>query len=187
MVDRPMFRVGDIVKCEYAHNGMVRGAKYEIVGDSGGAFIRVKGVDGYHPADCVKLHKKCMDAIVITTDCDNTTARLMRGKETLREVKLTRSKEDRHNLKTLAAYAVQKLLPPDGNMLINVKAGYTGAVAVVNSKNPNITDGRIIEFTGGRCTNLGKFVGYDFADLNAVKKHCKTRHINFDVVELHRN
>ena len=126
------------------------------------------------------------ETIVITTDGDNAVAKYVRNNKPVRSVRLKRERRDRHDMKTLAAYAVQKLFPNDGNMIINVKAGYTGAVAVINSKNSMVTDGRIIEFTSGKCNNCRIFDGREFADLQAVKKFCKTRHINFDVVELHR-
>ena len=186
MVDRNRYRVGDIVKCVYAHNGMGAGEKFELAGDSGGAFIAVRGIPGIHPADCVKLHKKCVDAIVITTDGEDSKARLMKGKTIVREVKLKRSKEERHNLKILAAYAVQKLLPMDGNMIMTVKAGYTGSVAVVGSKNPNYTDGKILEFVSGKCVTL-PYLGISGVNtIEDLKKVFKGGHFNFDVVELHR-
>ena len=186
MVNKPIYKQGDIVKCVYAHNGLVAGAKYEITHDSGGSFVAVEGVTGLHPADCVKLHKKRVDAIVITTDGDESTARLMKGKQIVNEVKLHRGKEDRHNMKTLAAYAVQKLIPNDGNMIINVKAGYTGAVAVINSKNKCYKDGKIIEFAGGKCATFPTCT-MDFKNLEDVKRCFKGNHYGFDVVELHRN
>ena len=126
------------------------------------------------------------ETIVIYTDGDNAMAKYVKNNELVRSVRLKRERRDRHDMKTLAAYAVQKLFPKDGNMIINVKAGYTGAVAVINSKNSMVADGRIIEFTCGKCTNCRIFEGREFTDLQAVKKFCKTRHINFDVVELHR-
>ena len=186
MVDKPSYKQGDIVKCVYAHNGLVEGAKYEIAHDCTGAFVLVKGRPGLHPADCVQLHKKRVDAIVITTDGDESTARLMKGKQIVNEVKLSRSKEDRHNMKTLAAYAVQKLIPNDGNMIINVKAGYTGAVAVINSKNRCYKDGKIIEFAGGKCTTFPLYA-MCFKNLEDVKRFFKGKLYGFDVVELHRN
>lgn len=126
------------------------------------------------------------ETIVITTDGLNATAKYVKANAVVREVALKRAEGDCHNMKTLAAYAVQKLFPKDGNMIINVKAGYTGAVAVINSKNQYVQDGRILEFTSGRCTNSNMFSVHEFADLAAVKKYCKMRHINFEVVELHR-
>ena len=147
-------------------------------------WMQLEGFYGWHDPENYKLVEH--ETIVITTDGDIGKAKIIKGGKVVREVKLVRQKGDKHDLKALAAYAVQKLIPNDGNMIINVKAGYTGAVAVINSKNLDFTDGKILEFVSGVCTttpllNFGTI--NTFADL---KKVCKRHHHNFDVVELHR-
>jgi hypothetical protein len=128
------------------------------------------------------------ETIVITTDGDIGTAKLLKNGETIKAVKLIRDKNDKHDMKALAAYAVQKLIPDDGNMIINVKAGYTGSVCVVNSTNPHYKNGKIFEFAGGECINSHyPFAGHKFNDLSAINKFCKGYHINFNVLELHRS
>ena len=147
-------------------------------------WMQLEGFYGWHDPENYKLVEH--ETIVITTDGDIGKAKIIKGGKVVREVKLVRQKGDKHDLKSLAAYAVQKLIPNDGNMIINVKAGYTGAVAVINSKNPTYTDGKILEFVGGNCTTIPLL---DFGTINTfadLKKACKGHHHNFDVVELHR-
>ena len=152
---------------------------------SSGGYVKLVGLEPWFPVtDFQKVDK---ETIVITTDGDIGTAKLLKNGETIKVVKLIRYKNDKHDMKALAAYAVQKLIPDDGNMLINVKAGYTGSVCVVNSTNPNYKNGKIFEFAGGECINSHyPFAGHKFNDLSAINKFCKGYHINFNVLELHR-
>lgn len=152
---------------------------------SSGGYVKLVGLEPWFPVtDFMKVDK---ETIVITTDGDIGTAKLLKNGETIKAVKLIRDKSDKHDMKALAAYAVQKLIPDDGNMLINVKAGYTGSVCVVNSTNPNYKNGKIFEFVGGECINSHyPFAGHKFNDLSAINKFCKGYHINFNVLELHR-
>lgn len=186
------FKVGQSVKAlKSQENGIVVGRWYIVEQIIDNNWLKLVGYPHYvresnfcGATERIALGPK--ETIVITTDGLNATAKYVRDNAVVREVTLKRAEGDRHDMKTLAAYAVQKLFPKDGNMIINVKAGYTGAVAVINSKNKFVQDGRILEFTTGRCTNSNMFSGQEFADLAAVKKYCKMRHINFEVVELHR-
>lgn len=133
------------------------------------------------------FRKVDIETIIITTDGDFGSAKLLKNGELQKGAKLVRDKNDKHDMKALAAYAVQKLIPDDGNMLVNVKAGYTGSVCVVNSTNPNYKNGKIFEFVGGECINSHyPFAGHMFNDLSAINKFCKGYHINFNVLELHR-
>lgn len=181
---KPKFKKGDKVERFLLGINIPLGTRAIVEEASSGGYIRLKGHSGWHNADRFRLVEN--ETIAITTDGDIGKAKIIKGGKVLREVKLVRQKDDKHDLKTLAAYAVQKLIPNDGNMIINVKAGYTGAVAVINSKNPVYADGKILEFVSGTCTtcpllNFGTI--NSFADL---KKACKTYHHTFDVVELHR-
>ena len=182
---KPKFKKGDKVERFLQGINMPLGTRAIVEEVSSGGYIRLVGHSGWHSADRFKLVEH--ETIVITTDGDIGKAKIIKGGKVVREVKLVRQKGDKHDLKALAAYAVQKLIPNDGNMIINVKAGYTGAVAVINSKNPDFTDGKILEFVSGVCTTtpLLNFGTIDtFADL---KKVCKRHHHNLDVEELHRS
>lgn len=181
---KPKFKVGDRVERVTISAIIPTGTRATVkeVGKDG--WIKLEGSYGWYAPDSFKLVEH--ETIVITTDGDIGKAKIIKGGKVVREVKLVRQKGDKHDLKSLAAYAVQKLIPNDGNMIINVKAGYTGAVAVINSKNLDYTDGKILEFVSGVCTthpllNFGTINTFD--DL---KKACKGHHHNFDVVELHR-
>lgn len=180
---KPKFKKGDKVERVLLGINMPLGTRAIVEEASSGGYIRLKGHSGWHNADRFKLVEH--ETIVITTDGDIGKAKIIKGGKVVREVKLVRQKGDKHDLKTLAAYAVQKLIPNDGNMIINVKAGYTGAVAVINSKDSIFTDGKILEFVSGKCVtcpllNIGTV--NTFADLvKDIHKRFK-----FDVVELHR-
>lgn len=180
----PKFKVGDRVERLAISSIIPAGTRATVKAVDKNGCMQLEGFYGWHDPGNYKLVEH--ETIVITTDGDIGKAKIIKGGKVVREVKLVRQKGDKHDLKALAAWAVQKLIPNDGNMIINVKAGYTGSVAVVGSKNPNYTDGKILEFVSGACTtnpllNFGTI--NSFADL---KKACKSQHRNFDVVELHR-
>ena len=147
-------------------------------------WMQLEGFYGWHDPENYKLVEH--ETIVITTDGDIGKAKIIKGGKVVREVKLVRQKGDKHDLKTLAAYAVQKLIPNDGNMIINVKAGYTGAVAVINSKNPAFADGKILEFVSGKCTTMPMMFTLTVNSLDDLKSQLKKRDLGFSVVELHR-
>lgn len=190
MLDKPKFKRGEIVKAVHDLRGVKAGMKYTIRCDSGGCFVGLEGVEGIFPAENFESWKKPLDVIVITSDGDNATARILKDKKLVNQVKLKRHEKDRNDLKKLAAYAVQKLLPDDGNVIAVHKAGYYGSVCVVNSTRAALKNGRILEVYGGKCVNppfecsyaLGKVKFKTFADLKnwANAYGC-------DVVELHRN
>ena len=178
------FKVGDRVERLAISTIIPAGTKATVkMIDKKNGYIQLEGFYGWHDPENYKLVEH--ETIVITTDGDIGKAKIIKGGKVVREVKLVRQKGDKHDLKTLAAYAVQKLIPNDGNMIINVKAGYTGAVAVINSKDSIFTDGKILEFVSGKCVtcpllNIGTV--NTFADLvKDIHKRFK-----FDVVELHR-
>lgn len=178
------FKAGDRVERMAISTIIPAGTRATVKEVNQNGWMQLEGFYGWHDPGNYKLVEH--ETIVITTDGDIGKAKIIKGGKVVREVKLVRQKGDKHDLKALAAWAVQKLIPNDGNMIINVKAGYTGAVAVINSKNPDFTDGKILEFVSGVCTtnpllNFGTI--NTFADL---KKACKGHHHNFDVVELHR-
>lgn len=162
------------------------GAKSGVVKEviDGGRFLILEGQTCAQPAS---HYKKVEEKIVITTDGRTARATYSSGYACSREVTLTRHPEDNHNMKNLAAYAVQKLFPADGQVITVRKSGYQGAVCVVNSKSHVFTDGRILEFMSGECTNTPDYSAWvmpKFDTLDELKAWAK-RH-NFDVVELHR-
>jgi hypothetical protein len=184
IIYNPKFKKGDKVERFLMGINMPLGTRAIVEEVSSGGYIRLKGHSGWHNADRFKLVEH--ETIVITTDGDIGKAKIIKGGKVVREVKLVRQKGDKHDLKALAAWAVQKLIPNDGNMIINVKAGYTGAVAVINSKNPAFADGKIIEFVSGKCTTAMLPYAKEFNTLEDVKRCFKKEPYNFDVVELHR-
>jgi hypothetical protein len=181
----PVFKIGDKVRRLLNPLNFNLDKTWTVAEISTGGYIRFRGEDKWHnPADFIPVIK---ETIVITTDGNDGGAKYIKNGEVIKSVKLVRDKNDKHDMKALAAYAVQKLIPDDGNILINVKAGYTGSVCVVNSTNPNYKNGKIFEFIGGECINSHyPFAGHKFNDLSAINKFCKGYHINFNVLELHR-
>ena len=181
------FSPGDrVIAKEGSFSGIVKGREY-VVKQQFESFVELEGHNMMFMADRFELRPK--EKLVITTDGRNAEAKYIKGGEVKGKVTLKRSDSDPHDLKKLAAYAVQKLFPDDGNNIIVVKSGYTGSVCVVNSKNPLYKDGRILEFYGGRCVNAPT-IGMrntKFDTLDAIKD-CAKRHIqSFEVIELHRN
>ena len=150
----------------------------------GGRFLILEGQTCAQPAS---HYKKVEEKIVITTDGRTARATYSHGCNVPREVTLTRHLDDNHDMKKLAAYAVQKLFPADGQVITVRKAGYQGAVCVVNSKSKVYTDGRILEFVGGQCTNPPDQCAWilpKFDTLDELKAWAKRR--DFEAVELHR-
>ena len=181
---KPKFKKGDKVERFLRGVDMPLGTRAIVEEVSSGGYIRLVGHSGWHSADRIKLVEH--ETIVITTDGDIGKAKIIKGGKVVREVKLVRQKGDKHDLKALAAYAVQKLIPNDGNMIINVKAGYTGAVAVINSKNLAFADGKILEFVSGVCTTNPLLNFGTINTLDDLKIQLKKRDLGFSVVELHR-
>lgn len=178
------FKAGDRVERLCTGPGICAGSRATVKRITCSDLIELEGYTNlYFPEHFKRVEH---ETIVITTDGDIGKAKIIKGGKVVREVKLVRQKGDKHDLKTLAAYAVQKLIPNDGNMIITVKAGYTGAVAVINSKNPAFTDGKILEFVSGKCTTAMFPYAKEFNTLEDVKRCFKKSPYNFDVVELHR-
>lgn len=190
MFDKPKFKSGEVVKALYDMRGVKAGEKYTVTHDSGGQFVGLKDRAGMYPAENFVSVKKPLDVIVITSDGDTATARILKDKTVVKQVKLKRHEKDQDDLKKLAAYDVQKLLPDDGNVIDVHKAGYYGSVCVVNSTRMALKNGRILEVYGGRCVNppiecsygLGNTNFKTFADLKEWAND-----YGCDVVELHRN
>lgn len=178
------FKKGDQVELLLDTPSYRRGARFTVEEATSGGYLKFTGVYGWHS---ITLYKRVEhETIVITTDGNIGKAKLIKGGKLIKEVKLTRDKGDKHDMKALAAYAVQKLIPDDGNILINVKAGYTGSVCVVNSATPHYKDGKILEFVGGKCINSAVFAYEKFNTLSEINKYCKKHNLNFSVLELHR-
>lgn len=177
------FKPGDRVERKAISTVIPAGTRATVKTVDKNGWMQLEGFYGWHDPANYELVEH--ETIVITTDGDIGKAKIIKGGKVVREVKLVRQKGDKHDLKALAAWAVQKLIPNDGNMIINVKAGYTGSVAVINSKDSIFTDGKILEFVSGKCVtcpllNIGTV--NTFADLvKDIHKRFK-----FDVVELHR-
>lgn len=138
--------------------------------------------------DAFALLPRKHQTIVISTDGQNTDVKLTEDGKLKKSVGLVRWEGDPHDLKKLAAYAVQKLLPDDGNLIVVVGAGYTGALCVCDSRNGLYTNGRILEFREGICTNPPKgdstISGKKFKTLFEVE-HFAVRN-KFRLLELHR-
>lgn len=183
----PKFFPGDrVIAKESSFSGIVKGREY-VIKQQIESFVELEGHDLMFMAN--RFEHRPKETLVITTDGKSAEAKYIKGGQVKRKVTLKRSDSDPHDLKRLAAYAVQKLFPDDGNNIIVVKSGYTGSVCVVNSKHPAYKDGRILEFYGGRCVNAPTCgMGLDkFDTLDAVKASAKKHIPPFDVVELHRN
>lgn len=178
------FKPGDRVERLAISTIIPAGTKATVKEVNQNGWMQLEGFYGWHDPENYKLVER--ETIVITTDGDIGKAKIIKGGKVVREVKLVRQKGDKHDLKALAAWAVQKLIPNDGNMIINVKAGYTGAVAVINSKNPAFSDGKILEFVSGKCTTIPKMFTLTVNSLDDLKSQLKKRDLGFSVVELHR-
>ena len=185
MEKKPMFKVGDKVRSILGSLSSYQGKTLTVSEVSPVGLIKFRGETKW--CNAKYFIPVIKETIVITTDGNDGSAKYIKNGEVIKSVKLVRDKNDKHDMKTLAAYAVQKLIPDDGNMIINVQAGYTGSVCVVNSTNPHYKNGKIFEFAGGECINSHyPFAGHKFNDLSAINKFCKGYHINFNVLELHR-
>ena len=178
-------RPGDRVKIFPLANAPLGTPREGIVNEvlHDGKYITFLGRDVAYPAH---LFIKELEKLIIETDGQTARAKY-EGRGFAREVTLTRHSDDTHNMKKLAAYAVQKLFPTDGQIIDVRKAGYQGAVCVVNSKSKVYTDGRILEFVGGQCANPPSQCAWvlpKFDTLDELKAWAKRR--DFEVVELHR-
>lgn len=140
--------------------------------------------------DAFELLPKKQQAIVISTDGQSTDVKLTENGALKKAVRLVRWEGEPHDLKKLAAYAVQKLLPDDGNLIVVVGAGYTGALCVHRSRNSIYENGRILEFREGICTNPPKgdpeIARKKFKTLFEVEKYATSFKHPFRVMELHR-
>ena len=184
-MDKFPFKKGDRVVAITSTTSFPAGARLTVEDVRADHYVKMTGNPYWHSCTLFQMVKK--ETIVITTDGNVGEAKLIEGGELKKRVTLVRDKGDKHDMKTLAAYAVQKLIPDDGNSIINVKAVYTGSVAVINSKNPHYEDGKILEFVAGDCINVKlPFCSKKLMNLDDVKAHFKYRHYNFSVVELHR-
>ena len=194
------FKKGDRVIAKMDAGQFVKKGETYIVSKENPAFISLVGFPALQYNPCIfdlapvekaKPRKKEYEVITISTDGNGAKARHIKGGKLLNEVKLQRYEKDSHNMKQLAAYAVQKLLPKDGNLITVVKSGYTGAVCVTASKNDNYKPGRILEFVGGKCTNppsrMSTITVYQFDSFAELKAYTNTIAAPFDVIELHRN
>lgn len=189
------FKKGDRVRAVYnIPPYIIAGDHYtitEIAPDGNFVGIHVNGQllpAHYYMHDAFVLLPRKRQAIVISTDGQNTDVKLTENGELKKAVKLARFESDPHDLKKLAAYAVQKLLPDDGNLIVVVGAGYTGALCVCDSRNGLYTNGRILEFREGVCTNPPKgdstILGKKFKTLSDVE--CFAIRNKFRLLELHR-
>ena len=176
---------GDRVKVSPLANAPLgtprEGIVHEVLHD--GKYVTFLGSDVAYPAH---LFINELEKLVIETDGKTTRAKY-EGRGLSRAVTLARHPDDNHDMKKLAAYAVQKLFPADGYIIDVRKGGYQGAVCVVNSKSKVYTDGRILEFVGGQCTNPPgqcAWVLPKFDNLVDLMAWAKRR--DFEVVELHR-
>jgi hypothetical protein len=189
------FKQGDRVRAVYnIPPYIIAGDHYtiaEISPDGNFVGIHVNGQRlpaHYYMHDAFTLLTRKQQAIVISTDGQSTDVKLTENGELKKAVRLVRWEGDPHDLKKLAAYAVQKLLPDDGNLIVVVGAGYTGALCVCNSRHGLYANGRILEFREGVCTNPPK------DDPEIAKKKFKTLfevedfavRNKFRVLELHR-
>lgn len=132
--------------------------------------------------------KRSKEVVSIVTDGLVSTAQLIRNGKKIAKVALRRHSDDKHDLRTLIAFAVNKLLPAGCAELTVRPTGYSGAVAVVKSNTPYLTPGMILEFYGGemkqgpanfvrRCTRYRSFA--------EVQRSYAQFGVEF--VELHRN
>lgn len=189
------FKKGDCVRAVYNIPPYIIAGDHYTIAEIGpdGNFVGIH-VNGqllpahFYMHDAFVLLPRKRQAIVISTDGQNTDVKLTENGELKKTVKLARWESDPHDLKKLAAYAVQKLLPDDGNLIVVVGAGYTGALCVCNSSNSIYENGRILEFREGVCTNPPKgdstILGKKFKTLSDVE--CFAIRNKFRVLELHR-
>lgn len=180
------FKVGDLV----VHNKPSL-AVAQTVAEVDGNFVRTRGNANFHHYHEYTAFKRPEEVIVIATDGETSKAYLKVNGKKVKEVTLKRNKSDKHDLKVLTAYAVQRLLPQDDRELVARPAGYCGAVAVVGPVAGNIKSpykpGLIMEFYGGKWKDahvFSKFHGESFSNFPELLKFCQGW--GFDIVELHR-
>lgn len=161
------------------------------VAEVDGNFCRVVGSPTFYHYSDYNRYDPPEEVIVIVTDGTESKAYLKRDGKKVNEVKLKRSKEDKHDLKVLTAYAVQKLLPVDGRELVARPSGYCGAVAVT-ANTPDSTlrvkPGLILEFFGGKlkgATVWSTFYGVKFSNYAELSSYMAKHGTH--IVELHRN
>ena len=187
MEETKKFAPGTKVVANTTTGSIVKDCTYYVLAQHG-EFVELKDLfTRYHV--CCFDKAETRETIVITTNGDRATAQYIKEGKVVRERNLKRDRADRHDLKKLAAFAVQKLFPKDGNNILVVKAGYTGSVVVVNSRHPAFKDGRILEFYGGRCTAspTPSLMTASFDCLEDVRRYAQSYVHPFDVIELHRN
>lgn len=145
------FKVGDMVVHKAASVNI--GQK---VAEVDGEFIRVIGSAVFDHCNEYTAYKHPQEVIVITTDGKKSKAILKRDGKVVNQIELRKHPDDKHDLKVLTAFAVQKLLPDDGNELAVRKGGYYGAVAVIGTppySKSIVTPGLILEFHEGKLKN----------------------------------
>lgn len=191
------FEKGDRVRAVYNIPPFIIAGNHYTIAEIGpdGDFVGIKTGPGilpthYYMYDAFELLPKKLQAIVISTDGQSTYVKLTENGTLKKAVRLVRWEGDPHDLKKLAAYAVQKLLPDDGNLIVVVGAGYTGALCVHLSRNSIYENGRILEFREGVCTNPPKgdpeIARKKFKTLFDVEKYAASFKHPFRVMELHR-
>lgn len=183
------FKVGDLVIRKSATLAIA-----QEVAEVDGNFVRTKANPKFDHHSEFLAYKRPEEVIAIVTDGNTSKAYLKRDGKKVNEVVLKRNKVDRHDLKVLTAYAVQKLLPVDGRELVARPAGYCGAVAVTGPYDDRTRylssaypPGLIMEFFGGKWKDVrisSKMYGAMFHSFEELQKYC--HNLGFDIVELRR-
>lgn len=180
------FKVGDLVVRVDSARALPQ--KVAVVD---GNFCRVVGSPTFYHYSDYKRYAPPEEVIVIVTDGTESKAYLKRDGKKVNEVKIKRSKDDKHDLKVLTAYAVQKLLPVDDRELVARPAGYCGAVAVT-ANTPDSTlrfkPGLIMEFFGGKWKEASVWsclYGVKFSNFDELASYMAKHGTH--IVELHRN
>lgn len=182
-------------KKELSKNPFKRGDRVTWLGHGDGIYF-VDRVDGEfitttaNPS--IRRHyseyKRFKEVVSIVTDGLVSTAHLIRNGKKVAKVSLRRHSDAMHDLRTLIAFAVNKLLPAGHAELAIRPTGYSGAVAVVKSNDSDFTPGMILEFYGGQMKQgpapYPRLCTYykSFEDLQRSYAKCGT-----EIVELHRN
>ena len=132
--------------------------------------------------------KRSKEVVSIVTDGLVSTAQLIRNGKKIAKVTLRRHSDDKHDLRTLIAFAVNKLLPAGCAELTVRPTGYSGAVAVVKSNDSDFTPGMILEFCDGLMTQGPKpdvLLWTNYRSFDDVQRtYAKS---GVELVELHRN
>lgn len=183
------FKVGDkVVRIGFEQDEPM------VVGEVDGNFIRGETSCLFNIFTDYKMWKPPEEVIVIRTDGTHTKAYYKRDGKVVSEAKCRRNHADKHNLKALAALALNRVLPNDKNEIVVREKGYYGAVAVTKvfpvshlPKPHQLTPGMILEFYAGRWkdapfTSFAYGMHYD--DFAEVQKRFSDR--GYEVIELHR-